>query len=322
MTTVFFSYSHVDEDLRDMLEKHLSALKHQGMIDTWHDRCIRAGDEFSSETSDKLESASIILLLVSADFIASSYCYDVEMKRALERHHSGEARVIPVILRACDWRDTPFGTLLATPKDGRPVRSWPDLDDAFLDVVRTLKAAVQETRGHRTQFQQRANPADREMALTGPVPTDIVAHPRSSNLRLRKQFSEADKDSFRDKAFEFMANYFESSLSELEARNGDVTTRFRRIDQNRFTATVYHEGTSVARCSITLGGMLGNGITYSASDQIHENSFNESLSVENDDQAMFLTVMGMGAFGNQVGSHLTPEGAAEYYWSMLMQPLQ
>ena len=83
----------------------------------------------------------------------------------------------------------------------------------------------------------------------------------------------------------------------------------------------------MARCSITLGGLLGNGITYSSSDQVRDNSFSESLSVENDDQAMFLTAMGMGVFANQAGSHqvsphLTPEGAAEYYWSMLMQPLQ
>ena len=322
MTTVFFSYSHVDEDLRDMLEKHLSALKHQGVIDTWHDRCIRAGDELNIETSDKLESATIILLLVSADFIASSYCYDVEMTRALERHHSGEARVIPVILRACDWQDTPFGKLLAAPKDGRPVRSWPDLDDAFLDVVRALKVAVHETRGQRTQLRQRVDRADREIAPTGSNPTAVLARSRSSNLRLRKQFSDADKDSFRDKAFEFMASYFESSLSELETRNAEITTRFRRIDQNRFTATVYHGGTSVARCSIALGGMLGNGITFSSSDQARDNSFNESLSVENDDQAMFLTAMAMGVLGNQIGSHLTPEGAAEYYWSMLMHPLQ
>ena len=244
------------------------------------------------------------------------------MTRALERHHAGEARVIPVILRACDWQDTPFGKLLATPKDGRPVRSWPDMDDAFLDVVRSLKAAVQETRRHRTQFEQRAARPNQERPQSGSNPTSVVSRPRSSNLRLRKQFSEADKDSFLDKSFEFLASYFERSLSELEVRNADITTRFRRVDQNRFTAIVYQGGTSVARCSITLGGMLGSGITYSSSDQARDNSFNESLSVENDDQTLFLTAMGMGVFANQAGSHLTPEGAAEYYWSMLMQPLQ
>lgn len=78
------------------------------------------------------------MLLVSPDFIPSSYCYDVEMTRVLERHHAGEARVIPVILRACDWLPTPFGKLMAAPRDGKPVHSWPDLDEAFLDVVKKI----------------------------------------------------------------------------------------------------------------------------------------------------------------------------------------
>lgn len=135
VTKLFFSYSHADEDLRDTLEKHLSALKHQGLIETWHDRRILLGDELDNEIADNLEQADVILLLISADFIASRYCYSVEMKRAIERHETGKARVIPVILRSCDWHDTPFGKLMAAPKDGRPVKSWPDLDDAFLNVV-------------------------------------------------------------------------------------------------------------------------------------------------------------------------------------------
>ena len=230
MTTVFFSYSHADEDLRDMLEKHLSALKHQRLIDTWHDRCIRAGDELGGEISGNLESADIILLLVSADFISSSYCYDVEMRRALERHNAEEARVIPVILRACDWKDTPFGKLLAVPKDGRPVRSWPDIDDAFLDVVRALKVVIGEKRESRTRA------APHSVALEEPMPevaTDrpsLVSPPRSSNLRLRKRFSEADRDAFLEYSFTFIANFFENSLSELEVRNTDIT---KKISSNR-----------------------------------------------------------------------------------------
>ena len=322
MTTVFFSYSHADENLRDMLEKHLSALKHQGLIDTWHDRRIRAGDEFSSEISDNLERADMILLLVSADFISSRYCYDVEMTRALERHQGGEAKVIPVILRACDWKDTPFGKLLAVPKDSLPVRSWPDIDDAFLDVVRSLKAAIQETSVAKRTLGQRVDRSDRTIPQSGSNPGSVVFRPRSSNLRLRKQFSEADRDSFLETAFEFIARYFENSLSELEARNADITTRFRRVDRNRFTATVYRSGNAAARCRITLGGMLGKGITYSSNDEISDNSFNDRLSVENDDQSLYLTAMGAAAYARDVGSHLTPEGGAEYYWSKLMQPLQ
>ena len=97
MATVFFSYSHADEALRDQLEKQLSMLKRQGVIETWHDRRIGAGEEFGSEIDSHVEEDDIILLLVSPDFLDSDYCYEREMLRAIERHDAGEAIVIPVI---------------------------------------------------------------------------------------------------------------------------------------------------------------------------------------------------------------------------------
>jgi hypothetical protein len=107
---VFVSYSHRDETYRDLLERHVSALRREGLIDLWHDRKITAGAEWRNEIDANLESARIVLLLVSADFIASDYCTDIEMKRALERHAAGEARVVPVIIRAVDgWERMPFG---------------------------------------------------------------------------------------------------------------------------------------------------------------------------------------------------------------------
>ena len=113
MASVFFSYSHKDEALRDQLETHLALLKNQGLIDAWHDRRILAGSEVDDAIFDKLDSADVILLLVSADFLSSSYCYSREMQRAMERHAAREARVIPVILRHCDWHGAPFGKLMA-----------------------------------------------------------------------------------------------------------------------------------------------------------------------------------------------------------------
>src|SRR5437773_12372398 len=104
MATLFFSYSHKDEKLRDRLEVHLSTLKHEGLISTWHDRQIRAGEEFDKAIDEEMEKADVILLLVSPDFLASSYCYNVELARAIQRHDKGRTRVIPVILRPCDWR--------------------------------------------------------------------------------------------------------------------------------------------------------------------------------------------------------------------------
>jgi hypothetical protein len=141
---VFFSYSHRDEKLRDQLEKHLSLLKHQGLIAGWHDRKIGGGIEWKGQIDQHLNSSRIILLLVSADFLASGYCYDVEMKRALERHEAGEARVIPIILKPCDWHEAPFAKLQAFPKDARPVTKWPNRDEAFTDVARGIRAAVAE----------------------------------------------------------------------------------------------------------------------------------------------------------------------------------
>lgn len=143
MATLFFSYSHADEDLRNELEKQLTMLKRQGIIETWHDRRIGAGAELDAAISEHVENDDVILLLISSDFLASEYCYNREMMRAMERHEAGEALVIPVILRACDWHGAPFGKLMATPTDGRPITQWPDKDQAFLEVARAIRQAVE-----------------------------------------------------------------------------------------------------------------------------------------------------------------------------------
>ncbi|MEI7870090.1 MAG: TIR domain-containing protein [Candidatus Methylumidiphilus sp.] len=139
---VFFSYAHEDEALRDELAKHLSLLKRQGVISEWHDREITAGSQWKDQIDGHLESASIILLLVSADFLNSDYCYDIEMNRALERDARGEACVIPIILRPVDWQGAPFGRLQCLPKDAEPVTSWPNRDEAFLDIAKGIRKAA------------------------------------------------------------------------------------------------------------------------------------------------------------------------------------
>lgn len=141
---LFFSYSHRDEEMRDELEKHLSILKHRGLISAWHDRKIDAGEEWKGEIDEHLNSAQIILLLISADFLASKYCYDIEMKRAMERHESGEARVIPIILRHVLWKGSPFSKLQALPTNAEPIKDgkWRSVDEAFADVAEGLEEAI------------------------------------------------------------------------------------------------------------------------------------------------------------------------------------
>src|SRR5438034_6829052 len=119
---VFISYAHADEALRKELEKHLSLLQQRGLIASWHDRLIPAGAEWSDEIDAHLNSAQMILLLISADFLASRYCYSIEMKRALERSQAGEARVIPIILRPVDWEHEPsLSKLQSLPTNAKPV---------------------------------------------------------------------------------------------------------------------------------------------------------------------------------------------------------
>jgi TIR domain len=311
MADVFFSYSHKDEALRDRLEVHLTMLKREGIIETWHDRRITAGDEFAGVIDARLESADLILLLVSADFLNSNYCFDVEMKRALERHAAGEARVIPIILRPCDWHSAPFGRLLAAPKDGKPIASWPDLDEAFVDVVRQLRAALPSAARPVTPHAPRAS-----------APAQVVASPRSSNLRLKRTFTEVDRDRFLESGFDFLAKFFETSVAELEARNPGVEARFKRIDANKFTGSIYRQGKAMARCKIALGGMFGKGISFSYNDSPSDNAINESLSVDNDDQSLFFKPLGMAQLGRNERKNLTFEGASEYYWSLFIEPLQ
>ena len=313
MSSVFFSYSHVDESYRDQLEVHLAMLKRQGVISTWHDRRLVAGDALDAGIRRELDQADIILLLVSPHFLASDYCYGMEMTRALERHGQGSARVIPIILRPCEWQQAPFGGLLACPTDGKPVSKFSDPDDALLEITKAIRTAA------GTQSQAPTPPrATRTTAALG-----SAAGPRSSNLRVRKAFTDSDRDRFLDEAFEFMARFFENSLGELAARHPELETAFKRVDAIRFTAAVYRDGAAVTRCRIQLGGHFTNEISFSYNDNLNDGSTNESMSVKESEQALTLHPMGMQSFGSSAArDQLSQEGAAEYYWELFISRLQ
>jgi TIR domain/NACHT domain len=142
--TLFYSYAYEDEALRDQLEKHLVQLQRQELISSWHDRKIPAGGSFADEIDTHLETASIVLLLVSPDFLASSYCYEIEMQRVLERHRLGLARVVPIILRPCDWQHSPLKDLQCLPRNGLPVIQWQYTDDAFNTITQSLRSMIEQ----------------------------------------------------------------------------------------------------------------------------------------------------------------------------------
>ncbi len=113
---VFISYAHEDREYMETLSRHLAALSQEGLISAWDDREIRPGDEWESSILQKLDDADLIILLVSHYFLASKYCYTIELKQAIARHQQGTACVTPIAVRRCMWRGTPMARLQGRPR--------------------------------------------------------------------------------------------------------------------------------------------------------------------------------------------------------------
>src|SRR5215469_14596400 len=139
---VFISYAQQDKPYRERLETHLSTLKEQGLIALWHDGHIELGTKNAHTIDAYLEKARIIVLLVSADYLASDTCKH-QMERALKQQQAGVARVIPLVVRSCDWKHLPVGQLQALPMNGKPVSLWADVDEAWTQVAAELRWMIE-----------------------------------------------------------------------------------------------------------------------------------------------------------------------------------
>jgi tetratricopeptide (TPR) repeat protein len=164
---VFISYSHKDERLRAGLDEHLSQLRRDGAIESWTDHKIRPGQEWEKEIFAALEAADVVLLLVSSSFIASDFCYSREMTRAVERHGTGSARVVPILLRPCDWQTAPFAKLQSLPANAKPVTAWSNKDNAFLSVAAGIRGMLEVLRPKAAGAQMFSVPFQRNPYFTG-----------------------------------------------------------------------------------------------------------------------------------------------------------
>ncbi len=126
------------------VRRQLVVFERNGQILKWHDRMIPLGTEWREQIDARLEYAQIVLLFMSPHFIDSRYCYEVEGQAALRRHHSGEACVVPIVLRPCAWEATPFGALQSLPTGAKPISRWEDRDEACLAVARAVMTVVDE----------------------------------------------------------------------------------------------------------------------------------------------------------------------------------
>ncbi len=324
---IFISYSHADETLRDRLAVHLKPMQREGLIEPWHDRRLLPGDHLDQGISEHLESADLILFLVSPDFLNSEYCYDIEMTRALQRHEEGSAKAVSIVLDHCDWKNTPLAKFVVLPTDGKEVVKHPNHNEAFLQIAGELRRLVGSL-----DLSPSVVSAD-PVSIPQAAPKLVRTPPRSANLDIKKEFRDRDRGKFLNESYTYIRNYFEESLTELEARHPEIDTEFRELDADRFTAKIYRGGEEVSSCSVlrSEGGMAGKwGVMYQSGTSASRNSMEGALSVDDDGQAlgfdagMFDHFAGMGGFGGRDRDDglLSQQGAADALWERLIQPLQ
>ena len=156
---LFYSYASQDEQLRLELEQHLTLMRRQGLLSTYSYLSIRAGEHWYEKSEEALRKSELVLLLLSADFLASNDCFQWQMARAMDRQAAGQCQVIPIVLRPVDWEQAPFGALAVLPADRQPVTLWPTRDQAWLDVARGIRAAIDRLQVKRCLEHPPAKPA-------------------------------------------------------------------------------------------------------------------------------------------------------------------
>ncbi len=299
----FISYSHHDKAALDRLHVHLKNLTRGGHIETWYDRDILAGSDLNAEIERELEAADLFLLLVSPDFIASDYCVEREMARALERHAVGKARVVPIILEECDWKAMgELRQLKAVPTDGKAISEWASANTAYLNVVQELRRII-EAEG-LTAAAARA------------APEQAAMRPSLPRYRAKRQFDQIDRGDFRDAAFVTIKDYFRRAALEIDSIDG-LRSRFVDRGATSFGATVVNGGHRNGTAHITVhcrNSQVALGdIYYSFSENAGANTANGGFNVSADDYEQFL-IQTMNTFA-KADERLTPERAAEVLWN-------
>lgn len=180
---VFLSYSHKDETFKEELDEHLSSLKRKEIIEVWNDRKIVAGTSWENDIFDNLREADLILCLLSSSFLASNFCMEKEFKIAIERHKKNEAIIIPIVIRPCDWMSD-MGNIQATPKDGLAIAKWDNKDEAYMNVVNSIKTTIShilDQKEEKISLEQKGAEAEIQK-VEGHINKDVLERPHKSVL--------------------------------------------------------------------------------------------------------------------------------------------
>ncbi|HEX8486562.1 toll/interleukin-1 receptor domain-containing protein [Sphingomonas sp.] len=322
MTTGFISYTHADAALKEQLVRHLTPLRREGLIDLWHDGLLRPGEHLDPTVQAALASSDVVILLVSADFIASEYCYEQEMLRAFARQRDGTVRVIPIILRPCQWKGVPIGNgetlseFVALPKDGKAVISWSDTDTAFDNAVGAIRDMLKANHGNSTQDKVGSRPTNDALVRTHRAGSTNL-------LGIAAKPTDLDRDRFLRSGYTTTAALFEEKLAELKASDARIDTDFERIDSRSFAASVYLDGKRVGQVSIWHGGdMWRNALCLSYDTATStRNSMNDWLPIEDTPQGLAFGA-GNAMSRQRANGPLDADGAANYFWQNFLEQVR
>ena len=299
--SAFISYSHVDEKLLERFHKHLSMLKRDGSLDTWSDNDISAGLRVNLEIFNALDRSDIFIALISPDYLASNYCYDNEFQRALERERLGYIQIIPVILEPCDWMSSPFKDFLALPKDGVPISTWTNQNNAFLSVVTGIRSALADlSRPEHTASQSEKKTSSRKP-------------------RVMQDFDAVQRSEFAEVAFIEIRDYFQKSCGELTGFDENLRAKFENMTANSFTCTVVNRAKRDGEdADITVHlhkdkHMFGD-ISYKFERYSTSSSMHGAMKVDSDDYSLFLNPDVLSISGKR-DSRCTPLEVAESLWT-------
>ena len=301
------SYSHSDDEALNRLHTHLAVLHREGHIQHWFDRDILAGDEIDAEIDEKLESCGLFLLLVSPDFLASDYCVNREMERILERHRTGDARVVPIIVEPCDWKATLLIKLKVLPRDGKPVSNWQNPNSAYLNVVEELRRVLNSADVPQT-IQEKESETQVSARSAG-----------AARYRVKRDFDEIDRSIFREDAFRIIRDYFSDAISTIEP-SAELRGRFVSISDASFTCTVVNKmrehGTAHITVHMCTDRLSFGDISYGYSENESPTTANGMFTIEADEYELYLSAW-IDFEGEQM--RVSPNEAAERLWERFIE---
>jgi len=309
MKRIFISYSHKDKQYLDQLIRHLAVMIDDRLIKVWCDKDIQPGHRIDAEIKKQIRTCDIILLLVSPDYLASKNCI-AEMSIAINRRHSSKVdNVIPIILRSCDWKNSPLIELKALPEDGVPISTSKNEDEEYVNIVSELRQLCRHPSSTTSQRARRLP----ETEFVPPAPQD-------NKYRVKRDFNEIDRSKFRKKAHRVIKDYFKKECKELN-KIKDVDAEFECFGSTHFGCTIVNSNIKYGTAHITVHRRSGShslgDIYYSFDENAQSTGAQSIFRVTSDDYNLYLKEL-WNVLGDSK-SPITPEDLAHRLWKRFLE---